>query len=72
MGNSQFQRSIGLGFTGCVIAFSITNIFGDRWSYYVLGSFFWVLFGMVDACLCGSEALAGEVESPGILKSADA
>jgi O-antigen ligase len=51
-GDSQFQRSIGLGFAGCVVAFSITNIFGDRWSYYVLGSYFWVLFGMVDASLC--------------------
>ena len=55
-GDSQFQRSIGLGFAGCVVAFSLANFFGDRWSYYVLGSYFWVLFGVVDASLCKRQA----------------
>lgn len=47
-GVTDFQRALGLGFMGTVIAMSVTNVFGDRWSYFVLGSYFWILWGMVD------------------------
>lgn len=47
-GNSQFQKGLGLGFTGAVVACMIANIFGDRWSYFALGSYFWIIWGMVD------------------------
>ena len=55
-GDSLFQRSIGLSFTGFVLAFSITKVFGDRCSQYVLGSYFWVLLGVVDAALLKADS----------------
>lgn len=51
-GNSPFQKGLGLGFTGAVIGCMIANIFGDRWSYFALGSYFWIIWGMVDRNLC--------------------
>jgi O-antigen ligase len=45
---TDFQRALGLGFMGTVIAMALTNIFGDRWSYFVLGGYFWILWGIVD------------------------
>ncbi len=47
-GTSQFQRGLGLGFIGCAIAHAITNIFGDRFSYYEMGTYFWVFWGLTD------------------------
>lgn len=54
-GTTTFQRTLGLGFTGTVIAMSVTNIFGDRWSYFVLGSYFWIIWGIVDRCILTSK-----------------
>jgi len=61
-GLTNFQRTLGLGFMGTVIAMTITNIFGDRWSYFVLGSYFWIIWGIVDRCIltCGQAAAAPE------------
>ncbi|MBI2400011.1 MAG: O-antigen ligase family protein [Deltaproteobacteria bacterium] len=56
---TNFQRALGLGFMGTVISMSITNIFGDRWSYFVLGGYFWILWGIVDRCclsICARQA----------------
>lgn len=50
-GLTPFQKGLGFGFMGCVLAVAISNMFGDRWSYFVLGSYFWILLGMVDRCL---------------------
>ncbi len=47
-GVSQFHQGLGLGFIGCVFAIAVTNVFGDRWSYFMLGSYFWVFWGLVD------------------------
>jgi len=47
-GVSDFQKGVGLGFLGCLIAHVITNLFGDRWSYYEMGSYFWIFWGIVD------------------------
>jgi len=47
-GRNGFERGLGFGFAGCVIACACTNVFGDRWSYYEMGSYFWVLWGLVD------------------------
>lgn len=47
-GNTSFQRGLGFGFTGCVLSVMITNIFGDRWSYFMLNSYFWIFWGLVD------------------------
>lgn len=48
IGNSPLQQGLGFGFMGCVIACAITNMFGDRWSYFALGGYYWILWGLVD------------------------
>lgn len=48
IGQSDFHRGLGLGFLGCSMAVMVTNIFGDRWSYFMLGCYFWVFWGLVD------------------------
>ena len=45
---TPFHKGLGFGFLGCVVAFIITNMFGDRWSYFVLGDYFWITWGLVD------------------------
>lgn len=50
-GLSQFDIALGFGFMGTVLALVVTNMFGDRWSYFSLGSYFWILWGMVDSVL---------------------
>lgn len=54
-GRSDFQRGLGLGFIGCCVAISITNVFGDRWSYFALGAYFWVFWGLVDRAIVISD-----------------
>ncbi len=48
IGETPFQVGLGLGFLGCALSVVVTNLFGDRWSYYVLGSYFWIFWGLVD------------------------
>jgi len=48
IGGTPFHKGLGFGFLGCIIACIITNMFGDRWSYFVLGGYFWVFWGLVD------------------------
>lgn len=48
VGRNDFERGLGLGFAGCVLASISTNFFGDRWSYYEIGTYFWVFWGIVD------------------------
>jgi putative inorganic carbon (HCO3(-)) transporter len=50
-GRSDFHRGLGFGFMGTALAMVITNLFGDRWSYFVLGSYFWILWGLADRAL---------------------
>ena len=57
-GTTDFQRGIGLGLVGCMLALAITNFFGDRWSYYATGAYFWILWGMADRAL--ANRLAGQ------------
>jgi len=47
-GKNGFEKGLGLGFMGCVVACTTTNLFGDRWSYFEIGSYFWVFWGLVD------------------------
>ena len=62
-GFGMFQQGLGLAFTGTVIAMVITNIFGDRWSYFILGSYFWILWGLVDRGVLISRTKAAEENS---------
>jgi O-antigen ligase len=56
-GQSAFHQGLGLGFIGCVTGLVVSNIFGDRFSYFALGSYFWLLWGVVDrAVLISNEA----------------
>jgi O-antigen ligase len=48
MAKTPFQKGLGFGFLGCIVALMITNMFGNRWSYYVLGTYFWVFWALVD------------------------
>ena len=54
-GRTPFQKGLGFGFLGCTVAFIITNMFGDRWSYFVLGDYFWILWGVVDRAILMSD-----------------
>jgi O-antigen ligase len=54
-GKNGFEKGLGLGFMGCVVACASTNLFGDRWSYYEMGSYFWVFWGLVDGGLLTSD-----------------
>lgn len=47
-GSSEFQKGLGFGFLGCLFSLIATNMFGDRFSYVELGSFFWILWSLVD------------------------
>jgi putative inorganic carbon (HCO3(-)) transporter len=55
IGRSEFQKGLGFGFLGCVIACIVNNIFGDRWSYPTLGGYLWLAWGMVDRSILLSE-----------------
>jgi len=50
-GKEGFEKGLGLGFMGCVLACACTNFFGDRWSYFEVGSYFWVFWGLVDRAI---------------------
>jgi putative inorganic carbon (HCO3(-)) transporter len=52
---TPFYKGLGFGFLGCVVAFIITNMFGDRWSYFVLGDYFWITWGLVDRAILMSD-----------------
>jgi O-antigen ligase len=48
MAQTPYLSGLGLGFMACTVAATVTNMFGDRWSYFVLGGFFFVFWGVVD------------------------
>lgn len=61
---SPFHTGLGFGFMGCVVAVLVTNIFGDRWSYFVLGGYFFVFWGAVDRALLIAEAQKTQLNQP--------
>ena len=63
---TDFFRGLGFGFMGCVIAIAITNLFGDRFSYFELGGYFWILWGLIDSNLhVAKDKLPGDILVPG-------
>jgi putative inorganic carbon (hco3(-)) transporter len=42
-----FFQSLGLGLTGWMVAALTASLFGDRWMYFQIAGFMWVLAGMV-------------------------
>jgi putative inorganic carbon (HCO3(-)) transporter len=61
-GKNGFEKGLGLGFMGCVVACVITNLFGDRWSYYEMGSYFWIFWGLVDRSILTHDLPANACE----------
>jgi len=47
-GKTGFYKGLGIGFLGCVVSLIVTNMFGDRWSYIEIGTYFWGFWGLVD------------------------
>jgi len=45
----SFDKGLGLGFCGCVLASVICNFFGDRWSFIEMQSYWWVLWAVCDS-----------------------
>ena len=50
-GKIPFQKGLGLGFLVCVVSIIITNLFGNRFSFFVMGSYFFIFWALVDSCL---------------------
>jgi putative inorganic carbon (HCO3(-)) transporter len=71
-GQSTFYQGLGFGFIGCSVALIITNIFGDRFSYFALGSNFWLLWGMVDRAILISHETAVSPALPDTAESSSA
>ena len=79
-GRSKFHRGLGLGFLGCVTAVIITNIFGDRFSQFAIGGYFFIVFGLVErawatcrvtsAVESARHADKGEASRPGVVSPA--
>jgi putative inorganic carbon (HCO3(-)) transporter len=65
-----FMASLGLGLAGWVLCAAIGSLFGDRWTYFQVNAYMWIIAGFVAAELrrerAGSlqaEAKAGEAEA---------
>lgn len=41
-------RGLGIGFSACVIAAMVSNIFGDRWTFMSLQGLYWVFWALVE------------------------
>lgn len=61
---SSFHQGLGLGFLGCTVAVSITNIFGDRFSQFVVGAYFWIFWALVDRARMLTNTAAEKAEQP--------
>jgi O-antigen ligase len=66
VGETPFYKGLGFGFMGCVMAVAITNLFGDRWSYFALGGYFWIFWALVDRAVINVNA-ARQLEEKKIL-----
>ena len=41
-----FLASLGLGLAGWVVAAAVSNCFGDRWTYFQVNGYMWILCGL--------------------------
>jgi O-antigen ligase len=41
-----FLQGVGLGFATCVVGAFVTNLFGDRWTFMQVSSYYWVFLGL--------------------------
>lgn len=65
-GHSELLRAVGLGFVAYTVSMVVTNVFGDRFSQFAMGSYFWLLFGAVERArlLAKPEAQTADPRQP--------
>lgn len=69
-GRTPMEKGLGLGFFGCITAIVITNIFGDRWTYYATGALFWIFWGVADRMLRNHHVKAPAVQPQPVTNAA--
>ncbi len=57
-GRNKFSCAVGLGMTAATLSLFAVNMFGDRWSYYVLTGYYWALCGIV--CVLINKSLSSK------------
>lgn len=45
-GEDDLSKGLGLGLMACVFVLLVNNFFGDRWSYFELSTYLWVIAGL--------------------------
>lgn len=63
-GLSAFHRGLGFGFFTCVLAMLVTNIFGDRYSAMAMGSYFFILMGILERVRDSAGPVTGYAANP--------
>ncbi len=46
---SQYTTGLGISIQCITLSIAITNLFGDRWSYFHLGGYYWVLMAIAES-----------------------
>jgi O-antigen ligase len=66
--SDRFLSSLGLGFAACMVGAAVANIFGDRWTYQQIASYWWILLAVTGrAQLLGTEAAEeAHEDAPGL------
>ena len=57
-----FYASLGLGLAGWLVAAFTANMFGDRWNYFQICGYMWVIAGMVAYALKAEQAEPAGIE----------
>ena len=42
----QFSKGLGLGLFACMFVLLVNNFFGDRWSYFEISAYLWIIAGL--------------------------
>jgi len=75
LARDPFIRALGLGLAGWIVCAAGANFFGDRWSYFQVAGYFWVLLAFVTRGYLlevqseGQEVPAANLEAPVIAAS---
>ena len=65
-----FYASLGLGLAGWLVAAFTANLFGDRWNYFQICGYMWVIAGMVAYALKAEQAEPAGIEEAEDLEAA--
>lgn len=61
-GKTALFRAFGAGMSAATLSLCVANVFGDRWSYYILTGYFWVLIACVNVLIEKSLAIVADPE----------